>query len=115
MSAKISVKNEEGKWVAARSVGDKTLVNMYLWNTETLAWEASTKGSGIGQAVSVENFPVAISGVAQDVTLDPLAKYKVTDIDPTEGNSYFGYVDKDGKWFIMNLTAITARYIKVNA
>ena len=33
-----------------------------LWNTETLAWEPSTMGSGAGQAVSVENFPAVISG-----------------------------------------------------
>lgn len=112
MPGKISVKNEEGKWVPARAVGGRTLVDIHLWNSETLAWEAGTKGSGAGQAVSVENFPAAVSGVAQDQTLDPLAKYKITDIDSTEGNSYFGYTDKDGKWVIMNLTAAAARYVK---
>ena|SRR3990170_5153265 len=45
---------------------------------------------------------------------DPTSKYKITDIDPTEGNSYFGYVDKNGAWYIMNLTATAARYAKGN-
>jgi hypothetical protein len=208
---------------------------MVLWNTETLAWEASTKGSGAGEAVSVENFPAVISGASVPVTgifwppsviqsgtlespgdavaitnitgltaigiqitgtwtgqlefevsidgtnfvshdvvhnilhvgvnaatgngvffgtiaaykdfrvrasalssgaavvvlrtsvgaesthvegpvnltyEDPTVQYKITDIDPTEGNSYFGHVDKDGKWYIMNLTATAARYVK---
>ena len=44
--------------------------------------------------------------------IDPLAGYKISDIDPTEGDSYFGYVDKDGGWYMMNLTATAARYAK---
>ncbi len=40
---------------------------IYLWNPETLCWEASTKGSGAGQAVSVENFPAVISGASVPV------------------------------------------------
>jgi hypothetical protein len=92
---------------------------MHLWNVENWEWEAATKGSGTGQAVSVENFPAVISGASIPVTGtisgdDPTTKYKITDIDPTEGNSYFGYVDKDGAWFIMNLTATAARYFKGN-
>ena len=35
---------------------------MYVWNTSSLAWEASTKGSGTGQDVAVSNFPAVISG-----------------------------------------------------
>ena len=35
---------------------------VFLWNTESWEWEASTKGSGTGEAVSVENFPTVISG-----------------------------------------------------
>ncbi len=44
--------------------------------------------------------------------IDPTASYKITDIDPTDGNSYFGYTDKNGKWYIMNLTDAAARYVK---
>ena len=43
---------------------------------------------------------------------DPTTAYKITDIDPTDGNSYFGYTDAGDKWYIMNLTTTTARYIK---
>jgi len=52
------------------------------------------------------------SFVNNDGLINPTDKYKITDIDSTEGNSYFGYVDIDGKWYIMNLTASTARYKK---
>ena len=100
--------------------------HILLWNTEELSWEASTTGSGVGQAVSVENFPAVMSGASipvegtfypevqtvSNVNDDPTSKYKITDIDPTEGNSYFGYVDAGGAWYIMNLTATTARYVK---
>ena len=44
--------------------------------------------------------------------VDPTANYKITDIDSTEGNSYFGYINQDGAWYIMNLTSTTARYVK---
>lgn len=85
---------------------------IYLWNTDTLAWEPSTKGSGAGQAVTVENFPAVMSGSTIPTSDDPLSKYKITDIDPTDGNSYFGYTDPTGNWYIMNLTATAARYVK---
>jgi len=88
----------------------------YLYNTDTLEWEAATKGTGAGQAVSVENFPAVISGSLVPIQNDdPTSKYKITDIDPTDGNSYFGYMDKDGNWYIMHLTSTEARYIKGTA
>jgi len=43
---------------------------------------------------------------------DPTNKYKISDIDPTEGNSYFGYVDAGGQWYIMHLSDTGARYTK---
>lgn len=102
-------------WADAWIEEQRNRSKMLLWNTETLAWEASTKGSGVGQDVSVENFPTVISGVEvpiSDAKADPLSEYKIADIDPTEGNSYFGYTSKNGKWYIMKLTAAAARYIK---
>lgn len=51
-------------------------------------------------------------GDGDSAVIDPLACYKISDIDPTEGNSYFGYIDKDGGWYMMNLTATTAIYAK---
>ena len=44
---------------------------------------------------------------------DPLDEYGISDID--EGaTSYYGYVDKDGNWCIIQVTATTVRY-KVGA
>jgi hypothetical protein len=91
---------------------------MRLWNTETLAWEAATKGTGVGQAVDVQNFPAVLSGSQipiSDANADPTFKYKITDIDSTAGNQYFGYVESAGGWYIMNLTAATARYARGDA
>ena len=43
---------------------------------------------------------------------DPVANYKISDIDPTDGNSYFGYVNEDGGWYIKHITATAVRYVK---
>lgn len=76
------------------------IVENYLWNVETLSWEPATKGTGIGQIVSVDNWPASISGPTVHVTDDPLSKYKITDMDETDSIAYYGFVDPDGKWFI---------------
>jgi hypothetical protein len=91
---------------------------MRLWNTETLAWEASTKGSGVGEAVTVENFPATISGAKIPVyvpdgdciqvkitqipefvigvtSVPPSGKYKVRNfwVDPVTGKLTVEYDD----------------------
>jgi hypothetical protein len=43
---------------------------------------------------------------------DPLLKYRISDIDT---NGYYGYLDTDGNWCIMKLTATTMRYAKGNS
>lgn len=85
---------------------------IYLWNTETLDWEASTKGSGTGEAVTVENFPALMTGSSIPILSDdPTLLYKLSDLDTVpEINQYFGYVTNSGAWYIMNLTHDTARY-----
>ena len=45
---------------------------------------------------------------------DPTAKYKIADLDTVGPTQYFGYVDKDGAWYIMRLTDAAARYVKGN-
>jgi hypothetical protein len=45
---------------------------------------------------------------AEDLT----AKYKINDIDDSGTTKYFGFTDKDGNWFIMQLTPTQVRYIK---
>jgi hypothetical protein len=41
---------------------------------------------------------------------DPLSQYGISDIDSGGGTEYYGYVDKDGNWCIMEVTATTVRY-----
>ena len=55
-----------------------------------------------------------IKKVQEDVEamIDFTLKYKITDMDPVEENSYFGYVDIDGNWYIMHLTTTSVRYVK---
>ena len=95
-------------WCNHEWVLDQEFSRSHVWNPETLAWEAmaqnqiTLEGDVVVSGVSVANWPAD----------DPTNSYKITDIDPTDGNSYFGYVDKDGKWYIMNLTASAARYFK---
>ena len=45
---------------------------------------------------------------------DPTAKYKASDVDEAADPKYYGYVDVNGAWYIMekNVAAGTFRYIK---
>jgi hypothetical protein len=47
----------------------------------------------------------------KSTTEDLTAKYKISDIDDSGDPKYFGFTDKDGNWFIMQLTTTQARYI----
>jgi len=90
----------------------------YHWNTVSLEWEANTGGTTAGPDVNVTNFPAVISGASVPVTLanlfDNLANFKISDMDSDQDPSYFGFVDKDGNWYIMQMTDSTEafRYIK---
>ena len=88
--------------------------NVYDDDPGVLAWVAEKQGLVVTDTVvvnpDVSDRAARLLGV---VSLpDPTTAYKITDIDPTDGNSYFGYTDAGGKWYIMNLTTTTARYIK---
>ncbi len=39
-------------------------------------------------------------------------EYKISDLDSSGATQYFGFTDKDGNWYILELTSSTARYIK---
>jgi hypothetical protein len=43
---------------------------------------------------------------------DPVKGYKISDLDSSGDIKYFGYIDKDARWYIMKLTEMTARYAK---
>lgn len=44
--------------------------------------------------------------------VDPLIQYKVSDLDEAGATKYYGFLDKDGNWYIIQLTATAARYFK---
>ncbi len=39
-----------------------------------------------------------------------LEDYKISDIDESTATAYYGFLDKDGSWYIMEVTATTVRY-----
>lgn len=97
------------KWVERIGQASRTKI----WNTVSLAWEAATKGTGVGEAVEIQNFPAVISGSQVPITSDdPTFPYKITGLDTSGSTMYFGFVDKDGSWYIMRLTDTTGLYVK---
>lgn len=44
--------------------------------------------------------------IATEAKQDILARYRISDID----DPYYGYLDKDGNWYIMKMDGISARY-----
>ena len=100
------------EWVEI--IGPGTRIKIF--NTESLAWEAATKGSGVGQAVSVENFPAVISGSAvpiSDAKYNPTNEYKASDIDASGNPEYYGFIKADGGWYILQITdGVNLRYCK---
>jgi hypothetical protein len=43
---------------------------------------------------------------------DDMATYRISDLDTGSSPQYFGYVDKEGRWYIMELNSTEARYCK---
>ena len=43
---------------------------------------------------------------------ESLTTYRLTDMVTGTTTEYYGYTDKDGNWYIMQLTGTTARYCK---
>ncbi len=66
-------------------------------------------GGGSGGSVAVDSV-VNSSGdnvpPATEANQDILARYRISDID----DPYYGYLDKDGNWYIMKMDGISARY-----
>lgn len=50
------------------------------------------------------------TGTAQ--VQDPLAKYKISDLDEAGSTKYYGNLAADGSWYILSLTSTAARYAK---
>lgn len=45
-------------------------------------------------------------------TNDPLAPYKISDLDEAGATKYYGNLDDAGNWYILQLTSTAARYAK---
>ena len=115
-------RDNEGNWIPLVINEDGKIIvrsENLLWNTETWEFELATQGSPAAAVVNVENFPAVISGTSVPITGevsnsndDPTAKYKITNIDSSGDTKYFGYLDRDGNWYIMKLTATQGLYAK---
>lgn len=44
--------------------------------------------------------------------MDPVASYRISDMDDTGDPRYFGYVDRNENWMITRMTDTTVRYVK---
>lgn len=42
--------------------------------------------------------------------VDPLACYRVSDMDDGAATKYYGYVDRYGNWYIIKMTSTAVRY-----
>ena len=94
---------DTGTWYICDPEGDYHPLYEYSRNQvidpDTLEWTNEVSGPG-----------GVVSGTGADVT----AKYKLSDMASTGDPTYYGYVDADGAWYIMEInTALgTARYVK---
>jgi len=74
------------------TVLDQIETRNLVWNPLTLAYEPAQ---------------VEIQEIA-----DPTLGYKISDIDESGVTSYYGFLDKSGNWYIMEVTPTTVRYVK---
>src|SRR3990170_1771821 len=79
--------------------------------TATTTPQASISISGVSVTVPMSgNVTATISGTAAVETRDVLERYKFSDTKTITATDYFGYLDKDGNWYILQLTAAAGRY-----
>lgn len=50
--------------------------------------------------------------LATEEKQDPTSRYSISDLDESGVTKYYGYLDADGAWYILQLTSSTGRYIK---
>jgi len=51
-----------------------------------------------------------VSGDIEAAPANPTDKYKLSDMDTGGATEYYGYIDKDENWYILQLTTTAARY-----
>jgi uncharacterized protein YggU (UPF0235/DUF167 family) len=92
---------------------EATLSNIKT-NTDNLNVNLSTRASEA--TLSTRASETTLSGVKTntDKIPDSLDHYKISDIDDASNPKYYGFLDKDGNWYILkeDTTAKTYRYTK---
>jgi len=112
--------DENGTPYGIKHTENRPHVMNYVWDVAHLGYVVQTQPVintdtlTVSGSMSVSNFPATqpVSGEVLVTDYDPTAKYKITDIDPTTDDSYYGYTDKDGGWYIKHITATAVRYVK---
>lgn len=77
---------------------------------DTLEWVNQQQGDGgsSGGDVNVTNWPA--TQPVSNVSDDPTAKYKISDVDDAGDPAYFGYEAADGSWYIMKNAVASKTY-----
>lgn len=57
-----------------------------------------------------ESITLPVSGNLEVASENILEKYKFSDSATVTATDYYGYIDKDGNWYILQLTDSAARY-----
>jgi hypothetical protein len=65
-------------------------------------------GKGV-KRVSIFNDGVQINAATEE-NQDKTASYSISDIDESGTTKYYGYLNENGKWYIMEVTGTTVRY-----
>ncbi len=57
-------------------------------------------------------FGIEVLNPVTDQFYAPLSldDFKISDIDESTSTAYYGFLDKDGNWYIMQVTATAVRY-----
>lgn len=90
----------------------------YTYKFDGTTWHqfiVTVTSTGGSSSVTVTNFPssIAVSNFPAGSGGDPLASYICSDLDENiGGNSYYGFIDVAGNWYIMRVTAVDIRYVK---
>lgn len=105
------------------NTGIGMIVKNYIWNPETLSWEALsgfpvTVDQLIVSGVAVSNFPasqvvegtIEVDNFPAVQTVD--SEYKISDIDGSGPPNYYGYMKASGAYFIMKEENNTYRYTR---
>lgn len=95
-NSQFTLVDEEGKVIDLKQLGEYIGKNIKV---------VGGGGGGLGA--------FSTYGVSKDISItDQLKNYFLTDIDDTTSTEYYGYVDKNGAWYIKQVTSTAVRFAK---